>query len=341
MSKFDYLFITDQPSFYKVRLWNEIAKSKQVLLVFLDKKKKDRHLDFVSAKPEFNVVFSPSGFLKRMWFIANLIIKTQYKQLIIGGWDEPCFLLIPFISPKDKNAFLCESSIYEYRPHILKDCVKRLFLKRISMVYLAGKAQGRLLEQLNYKGSYLYTGGCGILNYINQPEYAPRNQVDSFLYVGRLAKVKNLEVLVSVFNELPRLKLNIIGYGEEEEKLKEMSSPNIVFLGPKENKELTFYYQQADVFILPSSYEPWGLVVEEALNNGTPVIVSDKVGCRDDLVSNNTGIVFNSGSVESLRRAIIRMTDINFYNSLRKNIAEMNFEERRQQQINSFIHAQA
>lgn len=337
MKEYDLLFVTNQPSFYKVKQWNEIATKKRVLLVFIDRIEKDRNDDFVSEKPVFDYFIMPQGFWRRAKFIVNLVTKTVYKRLIVGGWDEISLLILPFISPKKKNAFLCESSFYEYQPHLVKDLIKRVFLERISVVFPAGKSQGRIFEHLGFKGEYRYTGGCGLLNYIEQPKYTPRSKVVSFLYVGRLVEVKNLEMLVSVFNELPSLRLSIIGFGNCEEKLKSLAATNITFLGPIENKRLSSYYQDADVLILPSFYEPWGLVVEEALNNGTPVIVSDKVGCRDELVTDKNGIVFDSKSAVSLREAILRMTDVVFYNSLRRNVSKMNFEERKKRQIEAFV----
>ena len=78
------------------------------------------------------------------------------------------------------------------------------------------------------------------------------------------------------------------------------------------------------------------MVVEEALNNGIPVIVSDRVGCRDDLVSEKNGIVFPYSDIKALKEAIIKMTDIEYYNTLRVNISQMNFIARGQHQIEIF-----
>ena len=245
--------------------------------------------------------------------------------------------MLPFLSSKRKNALLCESSYYEYHSSLIKDIVKKLILKRISIVFPSGKAQGRLFSHLGFYGEYRYTGGCGLLNYIDQPSYQPRSRVCSFLFVGRLVEEKNLKLLINVFNHLPEFQLTIIGFGEQEEELKAIAKENVSFLGAVENKRLNAYYQQADVFVLPSIYEPWGLVIEEALNNGIPVIVSDKVGCREDLVSDRTGLVFDSSSEKALYDAVIKMTDIDFYNHLRLQISYLDFKERAKQQVDIYL----
>ena len=337
MKRYDIILFTNQPSFYKVRQWNEIAKRMCVLMVFSDAIEKDRNADFVSEKPEFEYLYMPHGFIKSFFFLIKFLFKTNYTQLVIGGWDDWRLIILPFLSRKKKNALLCESSIYDYLPHPLKDTIKRLILSRISTVYPSGKAQGRIFEYLGFKGEFKYTGGCGLLNYIEQPAYIPRQDVKYFLYVGRLVEVKNLRMLIEVFNQLPELQLNIIGFGDQESELKQLANENVHFLGAVANKQLLSYYQQADVFVLPSKYEPWGLVVEEALNNGTPVMVSDKVGCRDDMVTEETGMVFDAGSHESLRQAIEKIRNIDFYNQLRKNIASLDFGSRSKHQVEVFI----
>ena len=122
-----------------------------------------------------------------------------------------------------------------------------------------------------------------------------------------------------------------------KEELKSIANKNISFLGAIDNKNLAQYYQNADVFILPSKSEPWGLVVEEALNNGTPVIVSDKVGCHYDLVTATTGLVFKSENIESLQEQISKICSINFYNNLRRGISQLDFLKRAQNQVKAFV----
>lgn len=337
MEYYDIILFTNQPSFYKVRQWNEIAKKKHVLMVFSTTVEKDRNADFVSEKPAFEYLYMPHGFIKSLYFLIAFLCKKRYSQLVIGGWDDWRLIMLPFLSRKKKNALLCESSIYEFHPHPIKDAIKQLILSRISTVYPSGKAQGRIFDYLGFKGEYKYTGGCGLLNYIEQPAYSPRQEVKNFLYVGRLVEVKNLKMLIEVFNHLPELHLNLIGFGEQEAELKQLAKENVHFLGAVANKQLSSYYQQADVFILPSNSEVWGLVIEEALNNGTPIIVSDKVGCRDDLVTEETGLVFNAGNHESLIQAIEKIRNIDFYNQLRQNIAKLDFDERAKHQVEVFL----
>jgi glycosyltransferase involved in cell wall biosynthesis len=79
----------------------------------------------------------------------------------------------------------------------------------------------------------------------------------------------------------------------------------VFFLGFRNQSEIHSIYRCADMLVLPSSSETWGLVVNEALASNVPVVVSDVVGCCPDLVTNRpVGCVFSVGDVQSLARAI-------------------------------------
>ena len=80
------------------------------------------------------------------------------------------------------------------------------------------------------------------------------------------------------------------------------------FAGFKNQTELPSYYAAADLLVLPSENETWGLVVNEAMACGTPTVVSDAVGCAPDLVEEGrTGAVFPLGDTEALADAVERM----------------------------------
>ena len=211
-----------------------------------------------------------------------------------------------------------------------------MYVKRLSKIYASGKSQRKITDNLGFKGETVITKGVGVFNFIPQPDYKPKTEVKNYFYVGRFVEVKNLKFLISVFNELPQYNLYLAGFGEQEQELRRLAKENVHFLGAINNKELSGYYQKMDVFVLPSLIEPWGLVVEEALNNGLPVIVSDKVGCAEEIIDESNGIVFKLDEPSSLNAAIVRMAEPEKYNKLRKNISLMNFEEIEKKQIECY-----
>ena len=88
----------------------------------------------------------------------------------------------------------------------------------------------------------------------------------------------------------------------------ELGNDAVKFLGFRNQSELPRFYDLCDVFVLPSEIEPWGLVINEAMNAGRAVIASDECGCAADLVRNgDNGFVFRTGDVAGLADAIARV----------------------------------
>jgi glycosyltransferase involved in cell wall biosynthesis len=84
----------------------------------------------------------------------------------------------------------------------------------------------------------------------------------------------------------------------------------VQFAGLKPARETTPYFAFAGCFVLPSSREPWGLVVNEAMASGLPVIVSRKCGCAEDLDENGAnGYLFDPSSDEELSGHLLAMSE--------------------------------
>jgi|LSQX01.3.fsa_nt_gb glycosyltransferase involved in cell wall biosynthesis len=338
MKNFDLIIITNLPAFYKINLFNRVAQSLSVLVIFTHDSSTQRNEDFYHGTRNFHSVSisNMSGFKKSL-FLTKLLFKNPNCRLLLGGWDYFLYWIAAFLSKKKHNELIIESSYIESKTSGLKGFTKRLFLKRITKAYASGTSQIKLLHNLNFKGEIIKTKGVGIFNIVPQPAFSTRNCVSDFIYVGRLSPEKNLKFLIQTFNTLPNLRLNIIGFGPEEYVLKSIAKSNVNFYGAIVNSELHKFYQQNDVFILPSLSETWGMVVEEALNNGLPIIVSDKVGCAEEIVNEKNGLIFKLSEPLSIFEAIQKITDIQFYNSLRQNISQIDFNKLAEEQVNCYL----
>lgn len=334
------LIITNFPAYYKISLFNRINEKIEIFVIYTSRDiySDGRNSDFISGQMNFKHVFlENTSTLNRLKQLKKIYKSNQWDEVIVSGWDSRESIFAFFLSAKEKTSLICESAVYESKLTGIKGFIKRCLLKHVSKVYVPGIANGEIFKRLNFQGKIVYTGSCGILNYVPQPAYNSKKTVKNFLYVGRLIPVKNLELLITVFNELPDLQLNIIGEGILKSELQSISKENIHFLGYINNKDLSKYYQENDVFMLPSLSEPWGLVVEEALNNGLPVIVSNRVGCNKDLATKETGLIFEYNNPDSLKKAISQITNIDFYNSLRLNISKMDFNQRAENQVEKYL----
>ncbi len=105
--------------------------------------------------------------------------------------------------------------------------------------------------------------------------------------------------------------LLIVGDGEEraalEEKAAQRGLSGVRFCGFRNQSELPRFFDIATVFVLPARQEPWGLIVNEVMNAGKAVIVTDDIGCQPDLVTDGVeGYVYPVGDVAALVEALWR-----------------------------------
>jgi glycosyltransferase involved in cell wall biosynthesis len=109
--------------------------------------------------------------------------------------------------------------------------------------------------------------------------------------------------------------LLIVGTGEQRQQIEsrlhqasEQDREGIRLLGFRNQSELPRFYDLCDAFVLPSIHEPWGLVVNEAMNAAKAIVVSDQVGCQPDLVTDgDNGVVFPARDVGALADALARV----------------------------------
>lgn len=130
-----------------------------------------------------------------------------------------------------------------------------------------------------------------------------------FLFVGRLESHKGIRELLDAYRECTaaHCALLIAGDGACRREVDEAAArvPGIMVTGRLAGADLLDVYAAADVFVLPSLREPWGLVVNEAMASGLPVIATDAVGCADDLIEQGaTGLIVPAGKPAALARAM-------------------------------------
>jgi glycosyltransferase involved in cell wall biosynthesis len=139
------------------------------------------------------------------------------------------------------------------------------------------------------------------------------------LFASKLQSRKRCADLLAAYRNLssgagmePLPYLVIVGDGEERAALEKQAADSglegVRFCGFRNQSELPRFFDLATVFVLPSRHEPWGLIVNEVMNAGCAVIVSDEVGCQPDLVEDGVeGCVFPAGDVTALTKALHRV----------------------------------
>jgi glycosyltransferase involved in cell wall biosynthesis len=136
------------------------------------------------------------------------------------------------------------------------------------------------------------------------------------LFVGRLVGVKGVQPLMDAFDrvrrEQPEAALVLVGDGPMRQSIEAWAGrgihPQVILTGFKQEKDLPLLYALGDVFVLPSIYEPWGTVVNEAMAAGLPVVTTRVVGAAGDLVEDGyNGFVVPDDDAAALADAILTL----------------------------------
>ncbi len=234
-----------------------------------------------------------------------LINYRRNDFIIVNGYNNYVFIftfMCNLFSIKKKFIAIESDTQLSSPKNLLKRFVKWLYLSFIfRSKYILGFAGGSNSHKQLFKHYGMKEERVFLMPMMvdNSRFYHIKNMsIDkfTFLFVGRLVKHKNVENLIKQFNRNfcnQSAVLKIIGSGNQESYLRRTySSDTVLFLGEIFDDDLVSEFKGASCFVCPSIFEPWGLVVNEALSSGLPVIATEKVGSTYDLVKDkNTGMI--------------------------------------------------
>ncbi len=244
-----------------------------------------------------------------------LNLSKQFKPdfVFLGGWIHKPYLKI-VRSLKKKTVIAFDNQWQGNLRQVVGSFYFRLTLKKyIHHAFVPGSRQAEFASKLGFKDSET-TKGLYCCDFNLFSSYAKLKTVGSvpkrFLFVGRYAKEKGIEDLWKAFidmqNERPsEWELWCLGKGE----IPPIQHPKIKHFGFLQPNEMADIIKNTGVFVLPSSFEPWGVVVHEYASAGFPLLCSDKVGANDMFLSdNNNGFVFNAGNISHLKDKLNKFT---------------------------------
>ncbi len=156
---------------------------------------------------------------------------------------------------------------------------------------------------------------CALQPFLDTPP-RPRDGETVFLFCGQMIARKGLDVLLAAFARLvetqPAVRLLLVGREAElPAMLAAMPLPareRVSYAGFQAPEELPRFFGRADVFVLPSRHDGWGVVVNQALAAGLPIVCSDAVGAAHDLIEENAnGCTVPAGDADALFTALERL----------------------------------
>ncbi|MFG6511433.1 MULTISPECIES: glycosyltransferase family 4 protein [unclassified Sulfitobacter] len=231
------------------------------------------------------------------------------RLVILFGYNYPTYLAVAVLRAvaRRPTGLFCETTLSDKPTAAWKMALKSLIFKYLFDRFLVpGQRSAEYLQAHGVKSDYIFTArNASPL----QPQALPAPSQGPglrILFVGRLAPEKRITDFARVFCGVETEdRLTIVGSGPEAETIAEIANgvSNINVLGAREPHELSQIYARHDVLVLVSESEPWGMVVNEAVNHGLALLLSPHVGCVPDLLEGN-GVCINDLSVKSLSKAL-------------------------------------
>ncbi|MDT7885827.1 MAG: glycosyltransferase [Thermoproteota archaeon] len=271
------------------------------------------------------------------FYFNPFLLRTLLNYDIIV-WGEPILslnslLFIPTLKLFRKKAVLWVDD-WGYKKHL----IRKIFEPFVRLIYLI--ADGILVHGIKH---YLYFLKLGVdkrkIFFIGNAstifrEFSSKDEIERvrrilntkhiILYVGGLIKRKNVDKIIKAIYNLRKKNLDvgllIVGQGPEIKSLynlvwKMNLAYHIKFLGWIPFHRLANYYLAADVFVFPAENEPWGLVINEALEAGIPIVTTKSVGAEELIVNNINGVLINKidekNIADGITKCLSNKIDIN------------------------------
>ncbi|MBC8433157.1 MAG: glycosyltransferase family 4 protein [Desulfobacterales bacterium] len=273
----------------------------------------------------------------------SILKKTVFKALddirpdvlVVNGWGhrESRISLAWCRKEKCKIVMLSDSVRDNFPRYFWKETYKKWLLRGIQAGFAAGTPQARYLNRLGIPLEGIFYPGSTVVD--NEYWTKKKRQIVKdkeklrllyglperfFLCVARFVDFKNIPFLIRSYAAYRSLAgqqaigLVLCGSGPQEGKIiktiKNFNLKEVYLVGFRQASELPVFYGLADCFIFPSSrFEPWGLVANEAMASGLPILASSMTGCAEDLVHDEVnGFVFDPEDENGLADIMFKIT---------------------------------
>ena len=323
------LFLTNYPSPYRVHFFDELGKYMDVTVLYSDRVEDIKHRNaawFEEGDHGFRAVrLTPKFRLGRRYLCFDVLpwLKKEFDAIVVCGYSSPTAILamvwlrlhrIPFYMEVDGGLIRQDSKVKHFVKKSLVCLANRWLSTGIHTTKYLVHYGAREAQVTQYPFSSLYEKDILKAVLTSEEKEAFRLVLDipekhMILAIGQFIHRKGFDVLMHAAKELdPDVGIYIVG-GEatdEYRKLREeLGLPNVHFLSFQKKERLALLYKAADLFVLPTREDIWGLVINEALAYGLPTITTDRCVAGLELIENGVnGYVVPVGDAAALAEKI-------------------------------------
>lgn len=331
--------LTEIISPYRIPVFNALARREGIDLhvIFLaETDASQRQWLVYKEEIEFSYEVLPARRWRwRDWHILlNLgmwraLSRFRPSSIICGGYNHPAFWEALGWAKSHSAHFSAwiESTTQDQRKsNLLTAFVKHLFIRKCSAFVVPGKSSFEYVKSLGVLDTRIHTAPNAVDNHLfsalartaRQRDPQLRNELGLpsryFLYAGRIIPEKGVFHLLEAYTRLPpemRSEVGLVFVGEGISKKELMTCAastrpgSVIFPGFAQREQLASFYALAEVLVFPTLSDPWGLVVNEAMACGLPIIATSVAGCTADLVRDRkNGFIVLPKNVDQLAEAM-------------------------------------
>ena len=284
---------------YTAECLNKLAVKHELLVVHYP----------INKEAPFNFQFHANIQLSSKSEINFTKISTFNPSFILcSGWSDREY--IEWVKNLNKPTALAFDTIWQNNlKFILGSFYFKLKYKKLfRFVFIPGKAQAKTAIKLGFSLKNTFNGFYTCEDAFSQKNKEIRDTKELWC-IARYIPVKNLNFLCETFlsippNERSGWKLNLAGTGELFSS--RIENEDIIHHGFLQPNELSKKIENATAFVLPSLYEPWGVVVHEMAALGKPLLLSNAVGAKQDLLEEGmNGYSFDPTSSSELKKNLL------------------------------------
>lgn len=204
--------------------------------------------------------------------------------------------------------------------------IKNLIIRQVDGLWLPSKDYDEAFVNLVHKNTLLFHGYNCIDNQLFRFKEKKEMNFTTIVCVARLVPIKNIDYLLWAWKIIekhrPDYKLAIIGDGPEFVGLNELTLKlglkTVVFLGAVNNSDIPTYFNNSVAFVLPSLSESWGLVVNEAMAAGLPILISNKINASNALLQEGVnGYGFEPSDIENIAEKITKFIELDLKDKIK------------------------
>lgn len=282
--------LTEIPAPYRIPLFNALAERVDLRVIFLRERNPDRPFDLHRDELRFawDVLPGRDVTVRGRWIVLNTSVSSRLRKadsLIIGGWNQPAFLeaAISCRLRRVPTLVWVESTGSDARTGRMERA-KRVLLAATDGFIVPGIAAREYLEGLGVASERITTAPNAVDPAIFGSATRSRtNGPCRIVAVARLSPEKGVDVLVRAADGLDA-EVVVAGGGPEESRLRRLAGSNVTFLGNVERDALPQLYADADIAVVPSRSDTWGMALNEAALAGLPLVASTVVGGSRDFI---------------------------------------------------------